>query len=439
MKAKYAALSLSLLFPVAAGTATAQVANATVPPGANTTDPTAPFYIDLTGLDLRTMPPTRNPANPNYSPATELPDGSVPPKRSVGNFIIGPTHPAAAETVEQAGVPKGQAFSFTLTSANSVIYKPGVVRDETSTNATVYTAPVAPGDPSNLIVTSSHAGSWTRKVTVYVPSGYSPDTAAPFIVVGDGDLPLPTVGRPLFTVLDNLIAQRRIPRVVAITIGSGGQDAQGSERGREYDSVSGDYAEWVETEVLPAVEQTVGIKLTRDPNARVTMGISSSGAAAFTMAWFHPDLYRRVLAYSPTFVNQQWPHQTALPGGAWEYHSPWAGPVRPNLAANGFANPTPTDVPTGSPLVPNSPRKPIRFWFEVGDHDLFYPAAQMDDGMHDWVLANENMAKALAAKRYRYSFIFARNAGHVDSATVSQTLPTALEWVWAGYPRLEDE
>ena len=33
--------------------------------------------------------------------------------------------------------------------------------------------------------------------------------------------------------------------------------------------------------------------------------------------------------------------------------------------------------------------------------------------MHDWVLANERMAKALAAKGYHHQFVFARNAAHV--------------------------
>src|SRR5437660_1881112 len=61
------------------------------------------------------------------------------------------------------------------------------------------------------------------------------------------------------------------------------------------------------------------------------MGLSSSGVAAFTMAWFYPDLYHRVLALSPTMVNQQWPHDPSLRGGAWEYHSAWPGPATPNL------------------------------------------------------------------------------------------------------------
>ena len=65
-----------------------------------------------------------------------------------------------------------------------------------------------------------------------------------------------------------------------------------------------------------------------------------------------------------------------------------------------------------STLIPNSPEKPLRIWMEVGDRDLLNPNV-MRDNMHDWVLANENMAKVLAAKGYHYQFVFARNAGHV--------------------------
>jgi hypothetical protein len=148
------------------------------------------------------------------------------------------------------------------------------------------------------------------------------------------------------------------------------------------------YAQWVEREVLPRAEKTAGVRLTRNPDGRATMGISSSGAAAFTMAWFHPELYRRVLAYSPTLVNQQWPQNPALRGGAWEYHSAYTGRIGPYLNVDGFNLPTPTDVPPGSPLIANSPRKPIRFWFETGDQDLFYTIVSMADGMHDRVLAN---------------------------------------------------
>jgi iron(III)-enterobactin esterase len=221
----------------------------------------------------------------------------------------------------------------------------------------------------------------------------------PLIVGADGPDQL------LFTALDNLIAQKRVPIMIAVSIGNGSGDAQGSQRGLEYDTMSGRYAEFVETEVLPLVEKQANVKLTKDPDGRATMGCSSGAAAALSMAWYHPELYHRVLSYSGTYVNQQWPPSAETPHGAWEFHER---------------------------LIPTSPVKPIRIWMEVGDRDLFNPNV-MRDNMHDWVVANENMAKVLAAKGYRYQFTFARNAGHCDRAVKLQTLPQALEWLWKGY------
>ena len=394
--------------------------------GANTESPAAPFFIDLYGLDFKTTPPTRDPHNPIYPSATELPDGVLPTTNAHGNFIIGPTHSPGPETVPR-DIPKGKVITFTMTSEDSVIYNPGLTRDGSLKLASTF-----PDDPSNLIVSTSRPGTWTRSISVYVPNQLAGSGRSPFMVVGDGGWLDPTI----FTVLDNLIDQKKLPPMIAITIQAGGQDAQGSERGLEYDTVSGAYAEFVELEVIPLVERKTGVRLSHDPDARATMGFSSSGAAAFSMAWFHPELYHRVLAYSPTMVNQQWPHSTALRGGAWEYHSPWPGPNDgPVLNAKGFATPTTTDMTLGSPLIAKSALKPMRIWFEVGDRDLWYPINGMDDGMHDWVLASESMAMALASKGYTYQFIFSRNAGHVDQPTFSQTLGLALQWVWAGYHR----
>jgi enterochelin esterase-like enzyme len=291
------------------------------------------------------------------------------------------------------GGPQGTIVNLTMKSTDSKIY-PGIAR-EPNTHGTA-----DPNDPANLVVTTSHPAPYTRKVAVYVPKQYVPGTAAPFIVGADGP------DTSLFKALDNLIAQHRVPVMIAISIGNGSGDAQGSERGLEYDTMSGLYAEFVENEVLPLVESECHVRLTKDPEGRATMGCSSGGSCAFIMAWYHPELYHRVLTYSGTYVNQQWPHNSQTPGGAWELHEH---------------------------LIPNSPPKPLRIWMEVGDKDLLNPNV-MRDNMHDWVLANENMAKALAAKGYHYQFVFARNAGHCDGATKQETLPEALEYVWQGYP-----
>jgi len=349
--------------------------------------------VPPTAPPTRPVPPTRDPSTPGYVAATALSDGAVPPAGEDGNFVLGPTHTPAPATLSRPEVPHGAVTEFVLNSADSKFY-PGIVR-EPGTFGTP-----DPNDPAKLILTTSHPAPYTRRVTVYVPAQYVAGTAAPFIVGADGPDPL------LFSTLDNLIAEHRVPAMIAISISNGGGDAQGSERGLEYDTMSGRYAEFVEHEVLPAVESHEHVKLTHDPEARATMGGSSGGSCALIMAWYHPELYHRVLTYSGTYVNQQWPSNPETPRGAWEFHEH---------------------------LIPDSPRKPLRLWLEVGDRDLLNPNV-MRDNSHDWVLANENMARVLAAKGYHYQFLFARNAGHTDRTVKQQTLPEALEYLWQAYP-----
>lgn len=337
--------------------------------------------------------PIRDPHTPGYVTATELPDGAIPSPDAYGNFIIGPTHTPAPKSVVQADkVPQGTVFRFTIDSKDSKIY-PGIARDRNT-----FGTP-DPANPASLIVTTSHPAAYTRQVAVYVPKQYVAGTTAPFIIGADGPDNL------LFTVLDNLIAEGKVPPMIAISLGNGSGDAQGSERGLEYDTMNGTYAEFVESEILPLVEKQYNVKLTKDPNGRAAMGGSSGGSCALIMAWYHPEWYHRVLTYSGTYINQQWPYNPKIPGGAWEFHKS---------------------------LIPNSKAKPLRIWMEVGDQDLYNPNIMRDD-MHDWVVANENMAKVLAGKKYKYQFVFARNAKHVDSGVKRQTLPEALEWLWKDY------
>jgi len=352
------------------------------------------IFVLITGIVSTTAAPapTRDPHTPGFVKATELSDGAVPPTDADGNFIIGPAYHHPSEMTVQTNVPQGSVYDFTMSSADSKIY-PGIARERGA-----FGTP-DPADPANLVVTTSHPAPYTRHVAVYVPKQYVPGTVAPFIVGADGPDHL------LFTALDNLIAEHKVPVMIAISIGNGSGDAQGSERGLEYDTMSGRYAEFVEREVLPIVQSKCHVTLTKDPDGRATMGGSSGGSCALIMAWYHPELYHRVLAYSGTYVNQQWPYNPATPHGAWEFHEH---------------------------LIPDCPVKPIRIWFEVGDRDLLNPNV-MRDNMHDWVVANENMAKVLAAKGYHYQFVFARNAGHVDGRVKQQTLPAALEWLWHDY------
>src|SRR6185437_2664106 len=165
--------------------------------GAQTAAPAPQTYV-------RPTPPTRDPHTAGYVEAKELPDGEVPPADKDGNFIIGPTHAAAPEMQgsDPRGELRGRVVEFTMTSAESRFY-PGIARDK----ATFGTPD--PKDPAKLMVTTSHAAPWTRKVTVYVPEEYVAGTVAPFIVGADGP------DWMLFTAIDGLIAERKVPVMIA--------------------------------------------------------------------------------------------------------------------------------------------------------------------------------------------------------------------------------
>ena len=284
---------------------------------------------------------------------------SPPPSPDQLESRIGPAYADAPELTVPANVPRGQIHELTLPSTDSKIY-PGIAKNQTGTVP------------------------YQRQVAVYVPASYRPGQAAPLLIAQDG-LGYRNVLPPI---LDNLIAQQKIPPLVAILINSGGGDAQGSQRGLEYDTLSPTYAEFIETEVLPNIAAQFHLAFSTNPAHRATMGGSSGGAAAFTMAWFRPDLYHRVLTYSGTYVNQQ---------------------SRP----------------------PPPPPQPRRIWLEVSENDN---GASLDEAsLHNWVLANQRLAAALQTKGYPYRYVFAQAAGHTDGRVTRQTLPEALTWLWQDF------
>jgi hypothetical protein len=127
------------------------------------------------------------------------------------------------------------------------------------------------------------------------------------------------------------------------------------------------------------------------------------------MAWFRPDWYRRVIAYSGTFVDQQdddAPEELQFPLGAWEYHS-------------------------GKKLIETSELKPLRIFTHVSEQDLRYNDAEAT--YHNWVMAGQRTAAALKAKGYHHRFVFSLATKHCDRRVFDQTLADTLVWVWRGY------
>lgn len=293
-----------------------------------------------------------------------------PGKDGDGDFKLGPPYVEAPEFTAAPETPAGEIKEFTMSSAESKIY-PGV------------------------------KGPYQRKVAVYIPKQYVAGTEAPFIVAHDGMGYRGTLPR----VLNTLIAQKKVPAMIAILVDSGGGDGPGSQRGLEYDTVSDTFVNFIESEVLPRVIKETNVKLTKNPEGRATMGGSSGGSAAFTMGWFRPDLYRRILTYSGTYVNQQSPKLPAFPHGAWEYHEN---------------------------LIPKSAPRPLRIWLQVSDKDNGYTRDAAT--MRNWTLSNQRMAEVLKAKNYHYHYVFCEGAGHNDGKVLRATLPDALVWLWRGYP-----
>lgn len=243
---------------------------------------------------------------------------------------------------------------------------------------------------------------YQRKVLVHVPAGLDTSVPAPFLVVNDG-VPF---AEHMVPMLDILISHGRVPAIVTLFVDSGGEDAQGSQRCLEYDTVSGDFADFVENEVVPLVSEQCGLLLSTDPEGRAIMGVSSGGAGAFSMAWFRPELFRRVLGYSPGLVNQQYPLNPHSPLGAWDYHS-------------------------GKELVANSEHKPLRIC--IYNMECDFGSTLAADTCRNLTEANRRMAAVLSKKGYAYRHVFCKGAEHVDLRVLGQTLPSALEWLWQGY------
>lgn len=310
-----------------------------------------------------------------------------------GSYTVGPDYKTDPDLTDR-GNPKGKTFVFSLPLADSKIF-PG--NDKTL-------------DPARKPVRKE------RKITVYVPAAYHDGTKAPLLIIHDGPGRLDLVRNALDNLTVSKNPNRTLPAFVAIAVENGGNDGKKSERGLEYDTMSDRLARFIHDEVLPAVLRQAEIKaaypgfsLTDDPWGRGVMGCSSGGAAALSMAWFRPDWFRRVIAYSGTFVAQQdedSPDEVKYPLGAWNYHS-------------------------GMKLIESSEVKPLRIFTHVSENDL--RPNDPEETHHNWVTAGQRTAAALKAKGYHHRFVFSKATKHCDKRVFELTLADTLVWLWRGY------
>ena len=309
-----------------------------------------------------------------------------------GNHTIGPGYRIDPDLTD-LGNPKGKYFEFSMRLADSRIFR--------GDDPTL--------DPKKTV-------REVRMIHVYVPAAYQDGTKAPILVTLDGPSRLDLVRNALDNLTISKDPNRKLPAFIAIAVQNGGSDSKGSERGLEYDTMSGRFARFINDEVLPAVLNNAEIRaayphiaFTENPWGKAAMGGSSGGAAALTMGWFRPDLFRRLITYSGTFVDQQdddAPEESSYPLGAWEYHS-------------------------SMKLIENSEKKPLRIFTHVSEHDN--GANRPEESYHNWVMANERTAAALKAKGYDYRYLYSLAAKHTDRRVFEQTLADTLVWMWRGY------
>lgn len=232
-----------------------------------------------------------------------------------------------------------------------------------------------------------------RDYWVYVPAQYDAKQPACVMVFQDGGSYVNPKGQfrvPI--VFDNLIHKKEMPATIGIFINPGTvppaeQGKQGrSNRSFEYDSLSDQYARFLEKEILPEVAKDYNLR--KDADGRAICGISSGGICAFTVAWERPDLFRKVLSHVGSFTNIR------------------GGHVYPALIRK---------------TKDKSKRKPIRVFLQDGSGDL-------DNQYGNWPLSNQQMAAALKFAEYDYRFEYG-DGGH-NGKHGGALLPESLRWLW---------
>jgi enterochelin esterase-like enzyme len=308
-------------------------------------------------------------AAPEVSRSAELPPGAAPAapeqaKRRLANshdlfYALGP------DSKPMDGVPKGK-FSG-----------PKVI-------------------PSNIFPGTQHT-YW-----VYVPAQYDPAQPAALMVFNDGQAMMAEPGDVQAQyVLDNLIFRREIPVMLGVFINPGRRPDQPeptprdwgdrtSNRPDEYNPPTDKYGRVIVEELMPALKKEYNIS--PDPDLHGIMGASSGGCAAFAVAWFRPNDFRKVITFVGSFTDIR---------GEYIYPE----------------------------LVAESEKKPIRLFMQDGRNDNRRPP---ENHNKDWFYQNVRLMKALTDKGYDLNYAWGiGNHGQKQGGAI---FPSMMRWLWRDQP-----
>jgi enterochelin esterase family protein len=197
-----------------------------------------------------------------------------------------------------------------------------------------------------------------RRVWVYTPPGYTAE-GGPYglLVVFDGLVYLDVVPTPV--ILDNLLAERRLPPMVAVLV-----DSLGARRNVELPCYP-PFAAFLAEELLPWVRARYAVS--DDPARAVVAGSSHGGLAAVNVALEHPEVFGHVLSQSGWFLWR--PDPATEPGALIRRYAEQA-------------------------------RLPLRFWLDIGlleDH-------LAEESATSPLAANRHLRDVLRAKGYPVAY-----------------------------------
>jgi enterochelin esterase-like enzyme len=285
-----------------------------------------------------------------------------------------------------------------------------------------------PGAPSGrlsekIIHTSKIYDGMKSEYWIYVPAQYDPKVPAALMVFQDGGWYTDRDGNnPALNVIDNLIAQKKIPVLIAVFINPGdisespGTPTYGfvkaysdkwhrtlkdAMRSTLYDTVSDRYPRFLRDEILTEVGAKYNLR--KDAYSHAMTGLSSGGICSFNAAWQLPDQFSRVISWIGSFDSIQWKEDPNVPDGGQDYPS----------------------------KILREPKRNIRVWLQDGSEDLEI------ERYGSWPLANLRMANALKMKGYDFHLSFGK--GTHNSGHGAAQFPEEMIWLWRDYDAAKTE
>ncbi|HEY3857569.1 MAG TPA: alpha/beta hydrolase-fold protein [Verrucomicrobiae bacterium] len=240
---------------------------------------------------------------------------------------------------------------------------------------------------------------------VYVPAQYDPSKPTAIMIFNDGPAMMAEPGEVQAQyVLDNLIYRREIPVMIAVFISPGRRPDQPeptakawgdgtSNRADEYNPPTDKYAQVIVDELMPALKKDYNIS--PDPDLHGIMGASSGGCAAFSVAWFRPNDFRKVITVVGSFTDLR---------GEYVYPE----------------------------MVAESEVKPIRIFMQDGRNDNRRP----DNLKMDWFYQSVRLKDALTKKGYDVNYAW--GIGNHGQRQGGAIFPGMMRWLWRDQPVSSD-